>query len=214
MPRPATTTSFQRFALPLAALAAVLMLAGAIVIRAGRVATPPDPPARPIENGPRISYPPGHYPVLTLPDGTRRAVKSLLNVQRSLRFGDYAWNDRDVPAGPAWVRIDLARQLLSVFRDGHEIGSSVILYGTDGKPTPSGVFPIIEKRVQHRSSLYDAEMPYMLRLTPDGVAIHASHVRAGSATHGCIGVPPGFAPLLFAAVRRGDPVAILPPPRS
>ena len=44
-----------------------------------------------------------------------------------------------------WVRIDLTRQLLSVFRDGHEIGSAVILYGTDGKPTPTGSFTILEK---------------------------------------------------------------------
>ena len=62
----------------------------------------------------------------------------------------------------------------------------------------------------NRSTLYDADMPYMLRLTTDGVAIHASNVRAGAATHGCIGIPPEFAKLLFEQVRRGDLVAILP----
>ncbi len=45
-------------------------------------------------------------------------------------------------------------------------------------------------------------MPYMLRLTNDGVAIHGSNVRQGYATHGCIGVPTDFAKLLFA--RRGQ----------
>ena len=50
----------------------------------------------------------------------------------------------------------------------------------------------------------------MLRLTGDGVAIHASDVQRGSATHGCIGVPLPFARLLFAAMRRGNLVAILP----
>lgn len=164
-----------------------------------------------VETGPRVRYPAGQYPQLTRPDGERETVKSLLNVRRTMSYGDYVWNDEDVPPGRIWVRVDLARQLLSVFRDGHEIGSAVILYGTDGKPTPAGVFPIMEKREQHRSSLYDADMPYMLRLTGDGVAIHASHVRRGSATHGCVGVPMAFAAKLFAAVKRGDIVAIVPP---
>jgi lipoprotein-anchoring transpeptidase ErfK/SrfK len=135
-------------------------------------------------------------------------VRSLLNVRRQFHYGDYVWNDANVPPGQAWVRVDLGRQTLSVFRAGHEIGATVILYGTDGKPTPTGVFPILQKAKQHRSTLYDAEMPYMLRLTGDGVAIHASNVRERAATHGCIGVPAAFARLLFDQVRRGDLVAI------
>lgn len=160
--------------------------------------------------GPRIRYPADRYPVLILPGDQRRTVRSVLNITRPMRFGDYRWNDAGISAGPTWIRIDLARQMLSVFRSGEEIGSTVILFGTDGKPTPTGAFPILEKAARHRSTLYDADMPFMLRLTRDGVAIHASDVRAGSATHGCIGVPEEFASLLFAQVKRGDLVAILP----
>lgn len=160
--------------------------------------------------GERLTYPANRRPVLTLPDGERRVVHSLLNARAPMRYGQYLWNDAGVPAGPVWVRVDLAGQTLSIFRAGHEIGTAVILYGTDGTPTPTGVFPVLEKAREHRSSLYDAEMPYMLRLTGDGVAIHASDVRVGRATHGCIGVPPAFAALLFEQVRRRDPVAILP----
>ncbi len=162
------------------------------------------------EPGPRILYPRDHPAFLTMADGRRQPVRSLLNDARPLAFGDYLWNDAGVPAGPVWVRVDPAHQLLSVFRDGHEIGTAVILYGTDHKPTPTGVFPILAKAETHRSSLYDAQMPYMLRLTGDGVAIHASAVRNGSATHGCIGVPEDFARRLFAQVKRGDLVSILP----
>ena len=204
------TRALSRAALPVAVLLAAIVL-GALLTRHRPDPIAPDPPARRIETGPRVWYPVGQYPVLALPDGERRMVKSMLNIRESMRFGDYVWNDQHVPQGDVWVRVDLARQLLSVFRDGHEIGSAVILYGTDGKPTPTGVFPIMEKQEEHRSSLYDAEMPFMLRLTGDGVAIHASNVRRGSATHGCIGVPPSFAALLFAAVKRGDTVAIMPP---
>jgi lipoprotein-anchoring transpeptidase ErfK/SrfK len=108
------------------------------------------------------------------------------------------------------VRIDLTRQLLSVFRGGHEIGSAVILYGATGKATPTGNFTILEKDPDYYSRTYNAPMPYMLRLTSDGVAIHGSNVREGWTTHGCIGVPLDFARLLFGVTRKGDPVVIFP----
>ncbi|MEW9854175.1 L,D-transpeptidase family protein [Novosphingobium sp. M1R2S20] len=163
------------------------------------------------QNGMRLHYPPQHLPILTLPNGNRRSIRSVLNVTHAQQHGDYVWNDTGVPTGPVWVRADLALQTLSVFRGGHEIGSAVILYGADRKPTPEGVYPILAKAKHHRSNLYDADMPYMLRLTGDGIAIHASKVRAGSATHGCIGVPLAFAKRLFREVERGDPVAIFAP---
>jgi lipoprotein-anchoring transpeptidase ErfK/SrfK len=52
-------------------------------------------------------------------------------------------------------------------------------------------------------------MPFTLRLTDDGVSIHASTVRWGAATHGCIGVPLPFAERLFAASKIGDEVVIV-----
>ena len=126
-----------------------------------------------------------------------------------MSYGEYRWDDKGVPAGPAWVRVDLERQLISVFRSGHEIGTAVILYGADGLPTPTGKFPILAKLKDHRSSTYDAPMPYTLRLTADGVSIHGSDVRWGFATHGCVGVPTAFAAKLFGALRTGDEVLIV-----
>lgn len=139
-----------------------------------------------------------------------RPVKSLLAVKAPLQFGDYSWNDAAIPAGPTWVRVDLRSQLISVFRSGHEIGTAVIVYGGDNKETPFGTLHILAKARDHRSSLYEAEMPYTLRLTDDGVSIHASSVRWGAATHGCIGVPLAFAERLFAATHVGDDVVIVP----
>jgi len=158
----------------------------------------------------RICYPPNQYPHLLLPGGAEEIVRSMLHIAKPMHFGDFVWNDEHVPPGSVWVRIDLGRQLLSVFRGGHEIGSSVILFGTDGKPTPTGSFSILEKNADYHSRTYDAPMPYMLRLTKDGVAIHGSFVREGWATHGCIGVPLEFARLLFSAANKGDPVVIIP----
>jgi hypothetical protein len=139
-----------------------------------------------------------------------RPIKSILDIREPMEYGEFRWNDRGVPAGPVWIRIDLKAQLLSVFRSGDEIGTAVILYGTDGLPTPTGKFPILAKWKDHRSATYDnAPMPYTLRLTKDGVAIHGSNVRWGFATHGCIGVPTDFAARLFTVVHVGDPVLIV-----
>lgn len=165
------------------------------------------PPRAP---GARIWYSANHYPKFSLPDGRQEVVRSVLNITAPMRFGDYVWNEDHIPAGDVWVRVDLSRQLLSVFRDGHEIGSAVILYGTDGKPTPTGSFTVLQKAADYVSHTYDAPMPYSLRLTNDGVAIHGSSVREGYATHGCIGVPLAFARLLFGAASKGDFVVILP----
>lgn len=137
-------------------------------------------------------------------------IKSLLLVHQPLTYGQYEWNDTAIPNGPTWVRIDLGAQLISVFRAGHEIGTAVIVYGGDNKQTPVGKLHILAKARDHRSSLYDASMPYTLRLTNDGVSIHGSSVRWGAATHGCIGVPLDFARRLFDATKVGDEVIILP----
>jgi lipoprotein-anchoring transpeptidase ErfK/SrfK len=137
-------------------------------------------------------------------------IRTLLDVRGPMQYGDFRWDDRGVPAGPTWVRVDLDTQLISVFRSGHEIGTAVILYGADGVPTPTGKFPILAKLKDHRSATYDgAPMPYTLRLTRDGVSIHGSNVRWGYATHGCVGVPTTFAAKLFDAVKAGDEVLIV-----
>ena len=143
-----------------------------------------------------------------------RDTRSVLNIDRPLRYGEYEWNDRAVPAGQVVVAVDLRSQMISVFRAGHEIGTAVILYGADDHETPIGTYPVRSKDRVHQSVAYDALMPFTLWLTPDGVAIHGSDVRGGHATHGCIGVPIKFAELLFRVVQVGDPVVVvrsLPP---
>lgn len=194
-----------RLRLLLAVLAGCLVLAlpGPVLRADAAPAATPAPAAR-------IWYSPHNYPVLALPNGRQEIVRSVLNITKPMTYGDFLWNADGIPEGPLWVRVDLAHQILSVFRGGHEIGSAVILYGASSKPTPTGNFPILEKHADYYSHTYNAPMPYMLRLTADGVAIHGSLVAKGWATHGCIGVPLAFARLLFAAAHKGDLVAILP----
>ena len=148
-------------------------------------------------------------------DAIDRDIQSVLDVRKRMHYGDFIWNDRNVPKGPVWVRVDLKSQLISIFRSGHEIGTAVVLYGADEKQTPDGVFPVIAKIKDHKSATYNgAPMPYTLRLTQDGVAIHGSDVRWGAATHGCIGVPVEFAQKLFGQVAKGDQVLIISDKRT
>ena len=133
---------------------------------------------------------------------------SILTPDRPLRHGDYLWNDEGVAPGPLSIVVDLQAQIVYVYRGGIEIGRSAILYGADDKPTPTGTFPILQRKRHHISNLYGAPMPYMLRLTNDGIAIHGSTVEYGAATHGCVGVPDEFAANLFAQAKVGDRVLI------
>lgn len=145
-------------------------------------------------------------------DPSAYVVKSVLSVNKPFVHGDWYWDESAAPAekgGKIVVTVDLKAQVLSVFRDGHEIGTAVMIYGADTKPTPLGVFQVSFRKAQHVSSLYGAPMPYTLRLTNDGVAIHGSEaMRPDAATHGCVGVPIAFARKLFGAVALGDTVIV------
>ena len=135
-------------------------------------------------------------------------TKSLL-AKGMMRHGEFAWDDADVPAGKVTVWVDLRRQMVSAYRGPHEIGTSVILYGGPGHDTPRGTFPVLRKVADYHSRSYDAPMPHSLFITNDGVALHGSDVRIGRATHGCVGLPPEFARLLFKAVGVGDEITVV-----
>jgi hypothetical protein len=110
------------------------------------------------------------------------------------------------------VVINLVSQRAMVYRDGVLIAASTISTGSKDRETPTGVFPILEKQLVHRSSTYDnAPMPYMQRLTSKGVALHAGNLPGYAASHGCIRLPTGFAKLLYRATQIGTPVMITDP---
>jgi lipoprotein-anchoring transpeptidase ErfK/SrfK len=87
--------------------------------------------------------------------------------------------------------VSLASQQAFVFKNGELWDSTPVSTGKRGNE-------ILQKKVHHRSSLYDdAPMPYMQRLTWDGVALHAGRVSGYPASHGCIRLPAGFAKKLY-----------------
>lgn len=138
-------------------------------------------------------------------------IKHILPIEGPIKYGEWHWDESRAPAnGPLVMTVDLEARVLSVFRDGYEIGATAVLLGTDDHPTPTGVFPILTKERHNVSETYgNAPMPWTLRLTWDGVAIHGgSEVQLGYASHGCIGAPDEFVARLFAIAKKGDKVII------
>ena len=107
------------------------------------------------------------------------------------------------------VVIDLSDQLAFAYAGDELVGVSTISSGTDERPTPTGIFPILEKRRMYRSIKYDnAPMPFMQRLDDFGVALHGGHLPGYPASHGCVRLPLAFAAKLFAATDVGAEVMI------
>lgn len=183
------------------------LLAGAALLVVGFEVT--DEPAR----GPTAAVAPAvPAPVVeaAAPADPNFVVRRILDIPGPLKMGEHHWNESGAPAdGPIVITVDLEAQVLSIFRGGYEIGAAAILYGRDDKPTPLGAFPITQKKAKHVSNLYGSPMPYMMRMTNDGISIHGSDsVAPGFATHGCVAVPVAFAEKLFAAARLGDVVIV------
>jgi len=70
--------------------------------------------------------------------------------------------------------VSIVGQMAYLYRNGVEIARSTVSTGRSGKETPTGEFTILQRKVEHESSIYvGAQMPYMQRLTSTGIAMHA-----------------------------------------
>ena len=127
----------------------------------------------------------------------------------ALKPGEYLWTPELAPQGPVVIVISLPEQQAYVYRNGVRIGVSTVSSGKKGYETPTGVFTILQKRKEHYSNLYDnAPMPYMQRLTWDGIALHGGNLPGYPASHGCVRLPQAFAEKLFGITRFGDSVVV------
>lgn len=139
----------------------------------------------------------------------RFVIKRILPIEGAIKYGEWHWDEQDVPAGPIVMTVDLEARVISVFRGGYEIGAAAVLLGTQEHPTPLGTFPIRYKMRHNVSEKYgNAPMPYSMFLTSSGIALHGSQVENGYASHGCIGMPNDFAAKVFTAAKKGDKVII------
>jgi lipoprotein-anchoring transpeptidase ErfK/SrfK len=150
----------------------------------------------------------------------------------------YQWYDDGGP-GELKVRIDLSEQQAYYTRGGRDVGWSFVATGKEGHGTPPGTYRISEKIVDKYSNRYGwiedewgnvtngdatpgtrvppgeryvpAPMPFWMRITSNGIGMHAGVIpKPGeTASHGCIRLPRDFAPTLFDNVRVGTPVTIV-----
>ena len=110
---------------------------------------------------------------------------------------------------PMTLVISLSDQKIDVYRGTTLITSSKVSSGMSGYATEAGVFSILEKQRFHHSNIYSgAPMPWMLRLTWSGIAVHGGVVPGYRASHGCIRLPFSFAPKLFQTATVGDNVVV------
>jgi len=168
----------------------IASVAAALCLSAHLFAAPPA--------GTRVDAP---SPTLSAPAKARAAF--------ALKPGGYLWMPELAPAGPVVIVISLPEQLAYVYRNGVRIGVSTVSTGKAGYETPTGVFTILQKQREHYSNLYDnAPMPFMQRLTWDGVALHAGSIPGYPASHGCVRLPYAFSEKLFATTSHGMTVVI------
>ncbi|ABD07484.1 ErfK/YbiS/YcfS/YnhG [Rhodopseudomonas palustris HaA2] len=116
------------------------------------------------------------------------------------------------PAGePIMAIISIKSQQVTLYDADGWILRAPVSTGTTGRETPAGVFAILEKNRDHRSSMYDdAWMPHMQRITWNGIALHGGPLPGYAASHGCVRMPYGFAETLFDRTRIGMRVIVSP----
>ena len=141
--------------------------------------------------------------------------------------------------GPPRIRIVLSEQTAYFFRGNVLVGKSWLCTGDDRHHTPTGSFRIIQKDLHHKSSRYGvfvdeagnvvdgdvdikkdpvprglkyegANMTNFMRLTNEGVGMHAGFLPGYPASHGCIRMPAQMADHFFNNLQEGTPVTIVP----
>ncbi len=111
--------------------------------------------------------------------------------------------------GPLLLTVSVAKQTITLYDGGVEVAKAPVSTGTEERPTPMGVFSVIEKSWWHRSNMYSAApMPFMQRITWSGVALHAGDLPGYRASHGCIRLPESFALRLWYTTRIGARVIV------
>jgi hypothetical protein len=140
--------------------------------------------------------------------GAKESMPVNTSIQ-SLKPGEWVWYANSVPEGPMLLMVSITEQKAYLYRNGIRVGATTVSTGMKGHETPTGVFTILQKNKDHKSNLYNnAPMPYMQRLTWDGIALHTGNLPGYPASHGCVRMPDGFAKRLFSETDLGMTVIV------
>jgi len=111
------------------------------------------------------------------------------------------------------IVVDLSEQKAYAIEDGQIVFDGRISSGKEGRETPGGEYEIMQKKRHHKSNLWPkpnggAKMPYMMRLSNNGIAMHLGYVPNRPASHGCIRLKNRFAQRLYHWSRVGTRVIV------
>lgn len=127
-----------------------------------------------------------------------------------LKPGQYVWEKRANDAKDLRIVAVIDIQRIYIFDGSTLVAFSTISTGKKGHATPTGSFKILQKNIDHKSNIYsNAPMPYMQRLTWDGIALHAGYIPGYAASHGCLRLPLPFAKALYGVTKMDQPVIVL-----
>jgi hypothetical protein len=148
-----------------------------------------------------------------------------------------SWWKGDSVQGKPRIVINLSEQRLKYFKGGELVGVSPISSGREGNGTLNGKFSVIEKDIDHRSSLFGAyvdeagktvvadvdtrkdarpsgtkfigaNMRYFMRIV-GGIGMHEGYLPGYPASHGCIRLPTKMAAIFFRETPHGTPVEVI-----
>jgi hypothetical protein len=144
-------------------------------------------------------------------DAASQARSDLLDAfgPKALKPGQFVWRNVPESAGPERVVVSLSDQTAYLYRGDTLVAAAAISTGRDEKPTPTGIFSVLDKKPFYRSKKYDnAPMPWMERIDGYGIALHGGYNPGYPASHGCIRLPTAFAKKLYSVTDLGTPVFI------
>ena len=141
---------------------------------------------------------------------TSAAKQKLLTLNPDVtKPNTFSWAPDLSPTGPVVIVVSLNEQRMHVYRNGVRIAVSTVSSGIAGRDTPSGSYEILQKKTMHHSNLNsNAPMPFMQRLTWDGIALHAGYNPGHAASHGCVRMPKAFSEKLYGITKIGTRVII------
>ncbi len=116
--------------------------------------------------------------------------------------------DPDPTTHTTRVAISLSDQRAVFYQDGVPVLRTRVSTGKENYRTPTGEFVVTDKHRVRVSNIYDAEMPYFMRLNGSAVGMHAGHVPDYPASHGCIRLPHDAARRLYRELEVGTYVTI------
>lgn len=148
-----------------------------------------------------------------------------------------AWWKGDGVVGKPRIVINLSTQRVQYYKGKELVGVSPISSGRESNGTVTGSFSILDKDIDHRSSLFGsyvdkdgnvvqgdvdsrtdpappgtryigANMRYFMRIV-GGIGMHEGYLPGYPASHGCIRLPTKMAAIFFRETPPGTPVQII-----